>query len=73
MLYDPLKKLTSANLTIQKALAGAERVFQILDSPELAIERAGEKELKPPFKELVFKDVTFTYPAQKNQPYRILI
>ncbi len=73
MLYDPLKKLTSANLTIQKALAGAERVFQILDSPELAIERAGEKELKPPFKELVFKDVTFTYPGSENQPYRILI
>ncbi|KUJ96285.1 MAG: Lipid A export ATP-binding/permease protein MsbA [Desulfonauticus sp. 38_4375] len=66
MLYDPLKKLTSANLTIQKALAGAERVFQILDSPELAIERAGEKELKPPFKELVFKDVTFTYPGSEK-------
>ncbi len=66
MLYDPLKKLTSANLTIQKALAGAERVFQILDSPELAIERAGEKELKPPFKELVFKDVTFTYPGTEK-------
>lgn len=66
MLYDPLKKLTSANLTIQKALAGAERVFQILDSPELAIEKSGNKELKPPFKELVFEKVTFTYPGTKR-------
>ncbi|SDN64625.1 ATP-binding cassette, subfamily B, MsbA [Desulfonauticus submarinus] len=63
MLYDPLKKLTSANLNIQKALAGAERVFQILDSPELSIEQSGNKTLKPPFKTLIFKDVSFTYPG----------
>ncbi|MDQ7031898.1 MAG: ABC transporter transmembrane domain-containing protein [Desulfonauticus sp.] len=66
MLYDPLKKLTSANLNIQKALAGAERVFQILDSPELIIEQSGSKELTPPFKELVFKNVYFTYPGSKE-------
>jgi len=63
MLYDPLKKLTSANLNIQKALAGAERVFQILDSPELKIETSGDKTLMPPFKELKFENVFFTYPG----------
>ncbi len=63
MLYDPLKKLTSANLDIQKALAGAERIFQVLDDPRLAEEPRGGIPLTPPFQDLVFEHVSFTYPG----------
>ncbi|MFP4167370.1 MAG: ABC transporter ATP-binding protein [Desulfonatronovibrionaceae bacterium] len=63
MLYDPVKKLNNANLTIQKALAAAERIFEVLDSPEICVEQEGSLEYKPPFKGLSFENVTFTYPG----------
>jgi subfamily B ATP-binding cassette protein MsbA len=63
MLYDPVKKLNSANMDIQRALAGAERVFEILDSPDISEEEDGELEFDGDFRELVLKDVSFTYPG----------
>ncbi|SME94734.1 ABC transporter ATP-binding protein [Desulfovibrio gilichinskyi] len=61
MLYEPIKKINDANLTIQRAFAGAERVFEILDSPTINIEKGGAKELDVPFKELSFKNLSFHY------------
>ncbi len=66
MLYDPVKKLNGANLTIQKALAAAERIFEVLDNQKICIEQGGEREFTPPFQGLEFKDVTFTYPGNKT-------
>lgn len=63
LLYQPVKGLSKVNVAIQKALAGAERVFEVLDSPELKNETGGDIELKPPFESLELKDVTFTYPG----------
>jgi len=39
LLYEPFKRFNSANMDIQRALAGAERVFEVLDSPEIAKEQ----------------------------------
>ena len=61
MMYEPVKKMTSANNDIQKALAGAERVFDILDDPALGVERGGEVLFTPPFNELRFEQVSFSY------------
>ncbi|GAB6162003.1 ABC transporter transmembrane domain-containing protein [Desulfothermus naphthae] len=61
MLYDPVKRLNKSNMVLQRAIAGAERVFQVLDSEEISIEDEGDLELKPPFKELKFIDVWFKY------------
>ncbi len=61
MLYDPIKKMSNSNNEIQKALAGAERVFAILDSPEIQVERGGNAVFEPPFEELVFDRVSFAY------------
>ncbi|WP_291322915.1 ABC transporter ATP-binding protein [Desulfonatronospira sp.] len=63
MLYKPIKKLNKTNLHIQQALAGAERVFQVLDSDEITEERGGNVQLKPPFQSLEMKKVTFYYPG----------
>lgn len=63
MMYDPVKKLSSANNDIQKALAGAERVFDILDSEDIRVEQGGQEVLKQPFESLKFRNVTFTYPG----------
>ncbi|MFO7818258.1 MAG: ABC transporter transmembrane domain-containing protein, partial [Desulfovibrionales bacterium] len=71
MLYDPVKKLNKANLTIQKALAAGERIFEVLDSPNIYVEKEGNTDYNPPFKSLTFEQVTFSYsgcgtPALKN-------
>ena len=61
MMYEPVKKMTNSNNEIQKALAGAERVFEILDDPALGVEKGGTVEFTPPFRELRFENVSFTY------------
>ncbi len=63
MLYDPFKSISQANNTIQQALAGAERVFEILDSEELRQETGGDHVYAPPFTSLSFRDITFCYPG----------
>lgn len=63
MLYDPFKSISQANNTIQQAMAGAERVFEILDSKDLIEEKGGDIEYTPPFASLTFENVTFSYPG----------
>lgn len=61
MLYDPMKKLTANNNDVQRALAGAERVFEILDSEEIREEDDGAKTFTPPLVNLTFDHVSFRY------------
>ncbi len=62
MLYEPFKRISKSNLAIQKALAGAERVFHLLDSEEYKEEQGGKDAFQPPLQTLDFKDVSFHYP-----------
>ncbi|MBG0791807.1 MAG: ABC transporter ATP-binding protein [Desulfovibrionaceae bacterium] len=62
-LYDPIKKLNASNQQIQQGLAGAERVFDILDSPEIRVEEQGTRVFDGSLESLAFKDVEFTYPS----------
>jgi len=66
MLYDPFKSISQANNTIQQAMAGAERVFEILDSEELREETGGSKVYTPPFSSLSFRNVSFNYPGTQE-------
>lgn len=61
MLYDPVKSLNSANMAVQNALAGAERVYALLDDPQLRTETGGDLPLDEPFRELRFSGVRFCY------------
>ncbi|MDL2209547.1 ABC transporter ATP-binding protein/permease [Desulfovibrio sp. OttesenSCG-928-O18] len=61
MLYDPVKKMANSNNEIQKALAGAERVFEILDSPDISIEKDGTVPFDGEFESLDFENVSFCY------------
>jgi len=63
LLYEPIKKIDACNMDIQRALAGAERVFDILDSPHVVRESGGAVEFTPPFASLRFDNVRFTYPS----------
>lgn len=61
-LYEPIKKINMSNHQIQQGLAGAERVFDIFDSPKIQVEDQGTTKFDGQFSELDLQDVHFTYP-----------
>lgn len=62
----PLNNLAGMFNNIQSALAGAERVFEIMDEKEEAKDNLGVKEIVNPRGEVEFRDVFFSY--NPNQP-----
>lgn len=65
MLYEPVKKLSTANNDIQRALACAERVFEILDAEDIIEEQGGDLEFKPPLQHVEFSHVCFSYDSSQ--------
>lgn len=69
MLYEPIKRLTNVNNTIQQGIAGAERVFNIIDSVPDIRNRPDAVELPRISQGIVIENVTFRYeeaPVLKN-------
>lgn len=65
MLLSPLRHLADINAPLQRGLAAAESVFQLLD--EAAERDTGTVEAGRASGQLVFKDVSFCYPgAERN-------
>jgi len=62
MLYDPIKKINTSYQDLQKALASAERAFDLLDSPEIIPEDGGTLQVEQPFQRLDIQDIRFSYP-----------
>jgi subfamily B ATP-binding cassette protein MsbA len=60
-LYQPVKNFSRSNATLQQALSGAERLFQILDEQPTVLEKAGAPALPAFSKEIRFENVTFGY------------
>jgi subfamily B ATP-binding cassette protein MsbA len=65
-MYQPIKNFAQLNSTIQKALAGSERVFEILDEKASVIDLPNAKELNTFSKDIVYKNVDFSY--EKGKP-----
>lgn len=65
-MYKPIKSFASVNNLLQGALAGAERVFEILDEKPAIHNAADAKALKPFEKSIIYKDVTFGYDPEKT-------
>jgi subfamily B ATP-binding cassette protein MsbA len=61
MAYTPIRRLSSANNTIQQALAASERVFSVLDLDNEQAHDLGRKELPGIRSSLEFQGVTFRY------------
>ena len=61
MLYEPVKRLTNVNNTIQKGIAGAERVYRILDLVPDIMDRENAVELPRITDKIEIRDVSFAY------------
>ena len=65
-LATPVKRLSRVYAAIQKAMAAAERVFDIMDLDEKITDVPGAKPLPPIKGKVEFKDITFSY--KEGQP-----
>ena len=61
MLYEPIKRLTNVNNTIQQGIAGAQRVFSIIDTVPEIQNKAGAVPLPAIAKAIELRNVTFRY------------
>jgi len=61
MLYEPVKRLSSINNSIQQGMAAAIRVYQILDMPAEIQDEPGAVQLAPISRGIELKHVHFNY------------
>ena len=66
MIFDPVRRLTGVNATIQRGLAAAESIYEVFDRA-LDDQRGQSKTYSAlPTATLSIKDVTFTYPGGED-------
>ena len=67
LAYQPVKALGNLNISIQEGLAGAERIFNLLDTSEEFMEKSSPNKENSTFKkgDIIFKNISFAY--DKNQ------
>jgi subfamily B ATP-binding cassette protein MsbA len=70
LMYAPLKRLSSANATIQQALAASERIFDMLDTHTEVPEKPGAPVLPRLRESVEFCDVGFVY---EDSPIRYIL
>ena len=61
MAYGPVRKMSGANVAIQKALAGGKRVFSVLDLDSELAKDEGKEILPRITRQLEFSNVSFIY------------
>jgi ATP-binding cassette, subfamily B, bacterial MsbA len=61
LLYEPFKRLARTNYTIQQGLAGADRVFELLDTSPRIVDRPGATTLQGVRGAIAFEKVSFAY------------
>lgn len=61
MLYEPVKRLSGVNNTIQQGLAAASRIFEVLDAVPEILNKPRAKTLHSISQGIEFQDVSFRY------------
>ncbi len=61
LAYQPVKALGNLNISIQEGLAGAERIFNLLDTPEEKMEKVTQKNDVILNGDIILKNVSFGY------------
>jgi subfamily B ATP-binding cassette protein MsbA len=63
LAYEPMKRLANLNASLQEGLAGAQRMFDLLDHQSAIAERPGALPLRLTVGEVRFENVSFSYGA----------
>lgn len=70
LTFEPLRRLTSINETIQKGMAAAESIFELLDQPNEL--NTGKGQLNSIQGRIHFEDVSFQYPNSDHAALQAL-
>jgi subfamily B ATP-binding cassette protein MsbA len=65
LAYEPMKRLANLNASLQEGLAGAQRLFELLDVEPRVKEKSGARPLVVAKGAIRFEDVHFAYGAGK--------
>ena len=65
-MYQPIKNFAQLNSTIQKAVAGSERIFEILNERNSIYDLPNAKKLDVFSQDIVYKNVNFSYEKDKQ-------
>jgi subfamily B ATP-binding cassette protein MsbA len=65
LMYEPFKKLSRVNATVQQGMAGAQRIFEILDTAPTILDPAEPVPL-PHARTIELRGVSFDYPNTSN-------
>jgi subfamily B ATP-binding cassette protein MsbA len=66
MIFDPVRRLTGVNATIQRGLAAAESIYEVFDRALDNQRGQSKKYLALPTATLSIENVTFTYPGAED-------
>ncbi len=61
MIYEPMKRVSGVNNAVQQGMAGAVRVFALLDQPLETTGESGKPELAPIRRDIRIQNVSFSY------------
>ncbi|UCF38186.1 MAG: ATP-binding cassette domain-containing protein [Acidobacteriota bacterium] len=67
-LYEPIRKLSRMHLHFQQSFASAQRIFEVLDAPVDIGDAPGATALAPLSRDVVFENVSFSYPGDEDIP-----
>ena len=65
-LYGPLTALSNVRVDVMSALVSFERVFEVLDLKPMVVDRQNAIQLQTDKPELIFENVSFTYPKAEE-------
>ena len=66
IFYEPLKKISKVNSTIQQSIAAGTRIFEILDAIPSIQNKSGAYKFEEPVKEVSYENVEFSYEPEKQ-------
>ncbi len=66
IFYEPLKKISKVNSTIQQSIAAGTRIFEILDSVPTIQDRPESISFEEPVTDVTYQDVEFAYETGKK-------
>ena len=66
IFYEPLKKLSKINNTVQKSIASGTRIFEILDAKATIRNSDDAKNFKDVIENIAFENVCFSYEEDKT-------
>jgi len=61
LLYEPVKKISKVNNTIQQSVAAGQRIFEILDEVPSVRDLPSAIHFKEPVREVVYDNISFKY------------